>query len=190
MHLTMEQRGSKGKVSVRVRRAPFVVSDEGHGGALQAPPPRPLGGDSCSDHALAVALEGILEQTVLLATMPQLLFELSIDIVGSSVADLPCAAIAANAALLHAGVQCADVLAGATVALCADGSVLFDPRQEELATATALCTVCACTGTGALVHVVHRGAVDAVAALALVEAAAAACVSLRDSICTQLQKGA
>ncbi len=182
MHLTVEQRGSKGKISVRVRRAPFVVCDE-QSGALQA------GADSgAHDLALAAALEGILEQTVLLEAIPQLLFELSIEIVGSSVADLPCAAIAANTALIHAGLQCMDVVAGTTVALCGDGSVLFDPRQEELAAAKALCTVCACSGTGAVVYVLQRGAVDAVAALELVEAAAAACVALRETICAQLQK--
>ncbi len=184
MHLTSEQRGSKGKVSVRVRRPPFG------GSSSQALPSGGSGHDGANDHALSEILEGILEQTVLLESIPQLLFELSVEIIGAGVGDLPCATIAVNAALIYAGVRCIDIVAGATVALCGDGSMLFDPCQEELGQAKASCTVCACTGTGALTYVLQRGAVDAVAALALVEAATAACVSLRESICSQLQKQA
>ena len=182
MQLTAEQRGSKGKVSVRVKRAPFAVPRSA--AAARAAGGRP----DDSDHALSSVLESILEQTVLLESIPQLLFELTVEIISSDSADLACSIVAVNTALVHAGVQCVDIIAGATVALCADGSFLFDPAADEMDGTKALCTVCACTGTAALAYVSHRGAVDPVVALSLVEAATAGCVTMRDTICSQLHQ--
>jgi ribonuclease PH len=165
---------------VRVSRSSLTSrrgSDGGVGG----------GADRHADEALGFALESVLEQTVLLEAIPQLIFEVSVEIVTSGVADLACAAVAASASLIHAGVRCVDVVAAATVALVADGGgILFDPTEEEMGQAMACCTVCACAGSGALAYVEHKGAVDPAAAMALVEAAASGCVTLGASIRAQL----
>ena len=187
--LTSEFRPHKGKVSCTVHFAPFVA-----GGAVEN-----KNNSSASkkyaagvEKELALILEGITEQWVLLETLPQLQLEALFEVLSVDGCVLSALVSALNAALILGGLDVVDIVASSTVASMmskgeGDAMVLVcDPTLGELVAATSHCTVVACTSTGQILYVNCDGPTTVEVCSGLVNAAVECCRYQREVVVSQL----
>lgn len=143
--LVQEYRGTRGRVSCQVHR----------GSASAAASQSSL--DNSSERDMALALEGVAEQVVVLDRIPQLLVEVLIDIIHDDGAAWDAAATALCAALTAGGIEVYDTFTACSAALRHDGAIVVDLTRDEEATATASVVVCSGLSLGGLYYCCHQG---------------------------------
>ncbi|AIO02632.1 exosome-associated protein 4, putative [Leishmania panamensis] len=153
--LVQEYRGTRGRVSCQVHRS--LASS--------------LNLDNSSDRDMALALEGVAEQAVVLERIPQLLVEVLIEIVHDDGAVWDAATTALCAALTAGGVELYDSFSACSAALRHDGAIVADLAREEAATAIASVVVCSGLSLGGVYYCCHKGACEATTMSQLLQAA-------------------
>jgi ribonuclease PH len=153
LQMTGEHRGALGRVACTVARAPFAGKtrkEAGNDFAVSA------------DAVTAQQLQGALERVVLLDRIPQLQYDVLIDVVSSDAdAETTVACVvAASMALADAGVAMTDMLGAAHIAVTASDALVVDPTPEEQQTAVGSCFVAAGVHSGGVCLMQHRGAVS------------------------------
>lgn len=156
--LVQEYRGTRGRVSCHVHRTAASAA----AGAGQ---------DNSADRDMALALEGVAEQAVVLERIPQLLVEVLIEVVHDDGAVWDAAATALSAALTAGGVEMYDTVTACSAAVRPDGAIVVDLTQEEEAAATARVVVCGGLSLGGVYYMCHQGACEAATMGQLVQAA-------------------
>jgi ribonuclease PH len=112
--LVTEYRGNHGKVACLVHRSPFARK-------LRR-------GDSEID--LSRTLQSIAEKVVLLERFPQLMYDVTFEIISSDGADKAVAIVAMSAALAAAGIEQRDLVAGCSAIITGDNRVLLDAEPD------------------------------------------------------------
>ncbi|KAK7200572.1 exosome-associated protein 4 [Novymonas esmeraldas] len=153
--LVQEYRGTRGRVSCQVHRTSASSS----------------GLDNSGDRDMALALEGVAEQAVVLEHIPQLLVEVLIEIVHDDGASWDAASTALCAALTAGGVELYDTFSACTAALRHDGTIVVDLTREETAAATASVVVCSGLSLGGMYYCCHHGACEVTTLTQLAHAA-------------------
>ncbi|KAG5464339.1 hypothetical protein LSCM1_00521 [Leishmania martiniquensis] len=153
--LVQEYRGTRGRVSCQVHRSLAYSSNHDH---------------SC-DRDMALALEGVAEQAVVLGRIPQLLVEVLIEVVHDDGAVWDAAATALCAALTAGGAEVYDTFSACSAALRHDGAIIVDPTREEAATAMASVVVCSGLSLGGMYYCCHKGACETATMSQLLQAA-------------------
>ncbi|KPA81557.1 putative exosome-associated protein 4 [Leptomonas pyrrhocoris] len=155
--LVQEYRGTRGRVSCQLHRTSASSSA--------------VAEDNSADRDMALALEGVAEQAVVLERIPQLLVEVLIEVVHDDGALWDAATTALSAALTAGGVELYDTFTACSAAVRADGAIVADLTREEEAAATARVVVCGGVSLGGLYYVCHQGACEAATMGQLVQAA-------------------
>lgn len=155
--LVQEYRGTRGRISCQINRSSASSS------AVSA--------DNSADRDMALALEGVAEQAVVLERIPQLLVEVLIEVLHDDGAVWDAATTALSAALMAGGVEVYDTFTACSAAVRADGAMVVDLTQEEEAAATARVVVCAGLSLGGVYYMCHHGACEAATMAQLVQAA-------------------
>lgn len=168
--LTQEYRGDRGRITCDVHRPT-------------------LRGDDTLEQDLSLALEGVVEQLVVLESLPQLLLETVLEVVadegGGTLFDALSTALAAT--LAAGGVEMLDVFSSCTAALLDDGTLSADVTAGEERRAKVMVTVCAGLHTQTLGYVHHQGSAEAETLEQLVELALAGCEARAPHILSQLK---
>lgn len=153
--LVQEYRGTRGRVSCQLRRTSALAA----------------AADNSADRDMALALEGVAEQVVVLERIPQLLVEVLIEIVHDDGAVWDAAATALSAALTAGGVELYDTFTACSAAVRPDGAIVADLTLEEEAAATARVVVCGGLSLGGVYYMCHQGACEAATMSQLVQTA-------------------
>ena len=132
------------------------------------------------ERRLAGALRAALLPAVLLERFPRCVVEVHLLVLEADGGELAAGAAAASAALLHAGVDIADVVAAAQVGLRGGGgegatSIVLDPCAAEEAACAGRATVAFMPALKRVTHAVHSGAVGEAPLLEALRAALGAC---------------
>ncbi|KPI85596.1 putative exosome-associated protein 4 [Leptomonas seymouri] len=154
--LVQEYRGTRGRVSCRVNRTSASSS---------------AAVDNSADRDMALALEGVAEQAVVLERIPQLLVEVLIEVVHDDGAVWDAATTALSAALAAGGVELYDTFTACSAAVRPDGAIVVDLTQEEEAAATARVVVCGGVSLGGVYYVCQQGVCEVATMGQLVQAA-------------------
>ncbi|AYU83868.1 exosome-associated protein 4 [Leishmania donovani] len=154
-HLVQEYRGTRGRVSCQVHRSLASSSNL----------------DNSGDRDMALALEGVAEQAVVLERIPQLLVGALIEVVHDDGAVWDAATTALCVALTAGGVEVYDTFSACSAALRRDGAIIVDLTREEAATAMASVVVCSGLSLGGVYYCCHKGACEATTMSQLVQAA-------------------
>jgi exosome complex component MTR3 len=154
--LVQEYRGTRGRVSCQVHRTSSSSS------AMI---------DNSADRDLALSLEGVAEQAVVLERIPQLLVEVLIEVVHDDGAVWDAAATALSTALTAGGVELYDTVTACSAAVLQDGAIVVDLTQNEEAAATARVVVCGGLSLGGVYYMCHQGTCEAATLAQLVQAA-------------------
>lgn len=142
--LVQEYRGDRGRIACEVHR----VTSSGEKD------------DDTRELDLSLALEGVTEQLVRLETIPQLLVEVTLEIVQEDGALWDALSTALATALAVGGFEMWDMFSACTAALLDDGSMIVDVRKAEEAHVTAMVTVCSALTTKQIAYVHHLGTTD------------------------------
>ncbi|CCW63861.1 unnamed protein product [Phytomonas sp. EM1] len=149
--LTQEYRGTRGRVSCQVHAAPRGL-EAATSGLLSSPNES---GPACKD--LALALEGVAEQAVMLESVPQLLIEVVMEIARDEGGVWDAATTAMSVALAVGGFEMRSLFTACSAGLLEDGSLMTDLDAAEEQRALALTKVCVALGTGDIYLMQHRG---------------------------------
>jgi exosome complex component MTR3 len=136
------------------------------------------------ERRLAGALRAALLPAVLLERFPRCVVEVHLLVLEADGGELAAGALAASAALLHAGVDLADVVTAAQVGLRGGGgggggegatSIVLDPCAAEEAACAGRATVAFMPALKRVTHAAHSGAVGEAPLLEALRAALGAC---------------
>ncbi|KAG5490643.1 hypothetical protein JKF63_00765 [Porcisia hertigi] len=153
--LVQEYRGTRGRVSCQVHRTSATSPNL----------------DTSGDGDMALALEGVAEQVVLLERIPQLLLEVLIEVLHDDGAVWDAATTALCAALAAGGVEMYDTFSACGAALRHDGMIVVDPTREEAAMMKASVMVCSGLSLGGVYYCCHQGACETPTMSQLLQAA-------------------
>ncbi|CBH18117.1 exosome-associated protein 4, putative [Trypanosoma brucei gambiense DAL972] len=170
-----EYRGSRGRVACTVRRSSRAQK---HGLAFRA--------DVTPEKDLALALEGVVEQAVVLEKIPQLLVEVVVEILAEDGGLWDAIATGVCAALASGGFEMYDTFSACGAALLPDGSIVTDPSATEWNTAKATAVTCAMLNSGNMCFTAQRGSCEPTTALDLVTAALKGTLARKNVISSQL----
>lgn len=160
----------RGVLEVHAQLAPFASR------ALRGAPPAAVGEE---ERRLAGALRAALLPAVLLERFPRCVVEVHLLVLEADGGVLAAGALAASAALLHAGVDLADVVAAAQVGVrAAGGAVVEDPCAADEAACAGRATVAYMPALRRVTHAAHSGTVDEDALRDALAAALGACEAL------------
>ncbi|KAG8344298.1 3' exoribonuclease family domain [Trypanosoma vivax] len=170
-----EYRGERGRIGCTVRRSARASK-----GAL------PLRSGVTPEKDMALALEGIIEQVVILEKIPQLLVELSVEILADDGGLWDAVATSASAALAGGGFEMYDSFSACSAALLHDGALVVDPDEEEECSALAATVACVTLNAGDICYLSHRGMSEPATVTGLVSSALAGALSRGQAIRAQL----
>lgn len=179
--LIQEYRGTRGRVSCQLHRAPSGAAAATTGSGT-------LSDDlSHGDRDMALALEGVAEQLVVLESIPQLLVEVVIEVVSDDGGVWDAASTAMAAALAVGGFEMYDLFSSCSAGLLSDGSIVTDMTSSEVR--NALVTVEACTAltTGDIAFLSHHGTCEFATLMELTQAAMKGVQVRRSSIVKQIR---
>jgi exosome complex component MTR3 len=139
------------------------------------------------ERRLARALRNALQPAVLLERFPRCVVEVHLLVLEADGGELAAGALAASAALLHAGVDLADVVTAAQVGLRGDGGgsgggVVVDPCAAEEAACAGRATVAYMPALRRVTHAAHSGAVGETMLLEALRLALGACEGLAGAL--------
>lgn len=179
--LVQEYRGNRGRVSCMVHRAPTgaEAATAGVSGRTDA--------NASAERDLALALEGVAEQIVVLESIPQLLLEVVLEIVSDDGGLWDAASTAMSAALAAGGFDMYGLFTACSAGLLADGSVAVDLTSAEERNVDVSLTLCMNLGTGAVLYLAQRGSCELATLQQLLEAAQCGVLARRESILGQLK---
>lgn len=177
--LVQEYRGSRGRVSCRVHRAVTGAEAATTGGTSR-------GSDASCERDLALALEGVLEQIVVLESIPQLLVEVIVEIVRDDGGLWDAATTAMSAALAVGGFDMYSIVSASSAGLLEDGSIVVDMTATQECRAVTIVTVCVSLGDSAMTFVQHRGASELPTLTLLTNAAVSGALARKNNIIEQI----
>nr|CCC95683.1 unnamed protein product [Trypanosoma congolense IL3000] len=172
-----EYRGSRGRVACTVRRS----SRAGHHAMA-------FRDDVTPEKDMALALEGVAEQAVILEKIPQLLVEVVVEIFVEDGGLWDAVSTGMCAAMASGGFEMRDGFSACGAALLHDGAIVTDPDALELSGARATATVCAMLNSGDICFTEQRGSCEPGTVLELLGAALKGVLSRRKVISTQLSE--
>lgn len=170
--LVQEYRGTRGRVSCQVHHTHTASSEV----------------DGAVERDMALALEGVMEQIVLLETIPQLLIEVLIEVINDDGAVWDAAATAMSAALAAGGIEMHDTFSCCTAGLTREGAVAVDLTKEEEREAVARVVVCSSLTLGGVLYCSHQGSCDAATVAQLATAAIEGSLVRKDFLLEQLRR--
>lgn len=170
--LVQEYRGDRGRVACEVRR----VSS---GGKKE---------DQIIEKDLSLAIEGVLEELVMLESMPQLLIEVTLQIICEDGALWDTLTTALSTALAAGGIALKSLFSSCTAALLEDGSVVVDVRKEEERKARVIVVVCASLFSKQIAYMKHQGATEISTLQQLVHTALDGAQARSEHIVSQLKE--
>lgn len=169
--LVQEYRGDRGRVDCEVHR----VSSEG------------TKDDESLELDLSLALQGVAEQLVILESIPQLLVEVTLEIIHDGGALWDALSTALATALVVGGIEMRDMFSACSAALLHDGTVVVDPSLAEEESAKSMVVVCCSLSTNQIVYSKHVGAAEVSTLSQLIDVAVSGCTARKDHILSQLK---
>eukprot|EP00796_Vickermania_ingenoplastis_P011040 gene11040-7673_t len=142
--LVQEYRGDRGRVVCEVHRVTSAGQRD----------------DETLELDLALALEGVAEQLVMLEDLPQLLIEVTLEIIRDEGAIWDALSTALAVALAAGGFGMLDLFSSCSAALLDDGAVVVDVTRDEEERARASVTVCSSLNSNQIVFMRHCGSVE------------------------------
>lgn len=139
--LVHEYRGDRGRVSCEVHRVATVGKES----------------DTTVDLDLSLALEGVAEQLVMLENAPQLLMDVTLEVIRDEGALWDALSTALSCALAVGGIDMIDMFSASTAALLDDGSVVVDVLPHEVPRAKVIVVVCTSLHTNQIAYMKHQG---------------------------------
>ncbi|KEG09047.1 putative exosome-associated protein 4, putative,3 exoribonuclease [Trypanosoma grayi] len=173
--LVDEYRGNRGRVACTVRRSTAA--------SHHAPTFRTI---VTPEKDMALALEGVAEQVVVLEKIPQLLVEVVVEILAEDGGLWNAVAISMSAALASGGFDMYDVFSACSSALLRDGAMVADPDGAEGSNAQATAVVCVMLNSGDICYSSHQGACEPGTVSDLLSSAMKGALSHRAAISAQL----
>lgn len=170
--LIHEYRGDRGRVSCEVHRIDTTGKKD----------------DEALELDLSLALEGVLEQLVLLEDMPQLLVEASLEIIRDDGAVWDALSTGLATALAAGGIPMNDMFSACTAALLDDGSLVADVTKAEEETALALVTVCTSLHSHQIAYLRQHGSIELSTLQQLTSTAISGCEARAKHIMSQLKE--
>lgn len=175
--LVSEYRGKRGRVACSVQRSTAAGGHAGGAGPRTA---------VTAEKDMALALEGVAEQVVILEKIPQLLVEVVVEILADDGGLWDAVATSMSAALASAGFEMYDMFSACSSVLLGDGAIVTDPDAAEESSAQASALVCTMLGSGDICYALHRGSCELGTVSELMASAMKGCRSRRVAIATQL----
>ncbi|ORC91312.1 exosome-associated protein 4 [Trypanosoma theileri] len=175
--LVDEYRGNRGRVACTVRRSTSAAQRGLNARAVVTP-----------EKDMALALEGVAEQVMMLEKIPQLLVEVVVEILAEDGAVWDAVTTSMSAALARGGFEMYDIFSACSAALLQDGALVTDPDAGEEGNARATALVCMMLNSGEVCYLLHRGLCEPGTVTELVTSALKGGLSRRSEISTQLSQ--
>lgn len=169
--LVQEYRGDRGRIACEVHRVASTSDKE----------------DDVREMDLSLALEGVTEQLVRLESIPQLLVEVTLEIVQDDGALWDALSTALSTALSVGGFEMLDMFSACSAALLEDGSMVVDVRKAEESRAKAMVTVCSALNTKQIAYMHHQGTTDLTIMSQLLQATISGSEARKDHFLTQVR---
>lgn len=169
--LVHEYRGDRGRVSCEVHRIDNAGRKD----------------DEAFELDLSLALECVAEQLVMLEEMPQLLVEVSLEIIRDDGALWDALSTGLATALAAGGIPMNDIFSACTAGLLKDGSLVADVTKEQEDVALALVTVCASLHSHQIAYLRHQGSIEVSTLQQLTTTAMVGCEARAPHIMSQLK---